>query len=84
MKKIVNFPEAGNIEDFEIEITRSKEFVEIAHDLGDLIKTLPLDQKQNDDLVYLMVKQVTEAEANAYREGVKMAAAFNEYMEENK
>lgn len=84
MKKVIDFQVVENMEDFEIAIPRSERFIGIAQDLGDLIKSLPLSNKQNDDLVHLAVKQVTEAETNAFKEGVKMASALNKYMKENK
>lgn len=82
MSKVVKFPEQ-NMDDYALEIPRSEEFIEIAEKLGAMIKSLPLDHKQNDDLVYLMVEQVTEAENNAFRFGIKIASKFNDYLGEN-
>lgn len=54
-----------------IEIERSQEFVRIAKELGDHIKRLNLSAEDNDQLIYLMVDQVQEAEATAFRQGFR-------------
>lgn len=55
-----------------IEIERSREFVQIAKELGDHIKRLNLPAEDNDSLVCLMVDQVREAEVTAFRQGFRL------------
>ena len=55
-----------------IEIERSQEFVRIAKELGDHIKRLNLLAEDNDKLVSLMIDQVQEAEATAFRQGFRL------------
>ena len=55
-----------------IEIEQSQEFAQIAKELGAHIKSLNLLAEDNDKLVYLMVEQVREAEATAFRQGFRL------------
>ncbi|MDO9492486.1 hypothetical protein [Acetobacterium sp.] len=79
MSNILNLP---GMDDFAIEIPRSAEFMVIAHEVGDFIQSLSLDQKKNDELIRLIVKQVNEAEKTSFREGIKMASELNKVMED--
>lgn len=81
MSNLVNLPE---MDDLAVEVPRSAEFMVIAHEVGDFIQSLSLEQKANDELIRLIVKQVNEAEKTSFREGIKMASALNEIMEDEK
>lgn len=81
MSNLVNLT---GMDDFAIEIPRSAEFMVIAHEVGDFIQSLSLDHKQHDELIRLIIKQVNEAEKTSFREGIKMASALNEIMEDEK
>jgi len=56
-----------------ITIERSPEFSIIAHEVGDHIKTLPLTNGQNNALVELLIRQITEAESTAFKQGFSIA-----------
>lgn len=79
MSNLVNLP---GIDNFAFEIPRSTEFISIAHEVGDFIQSLSLDQKTNDELIRLIIKQVNEAEKTSFREGIKMASELNKVMED--
>lgn len=81
MSNLVNLP---GMDDFAIEIPRSTEFMTIAHEVGDFIQSLSLDNKQHDELIRLIIKQINEAEKTSFREGIKMTSALNEIMEDEK
>ena len=68
--------------DQTIEIQRTEEFENVAHELGDFIKTLQLTQKQNDQLVDLMVKQVNIAEHGAFLQGAGFVFSLYELEDE--
>lgn len=55
---------------------RTEKFFQIAKQLSDFIKGLPLDQPTNDRLVKLMIEQVEEAERGAFIQGFKMGRDF--------
>lgn len=59
-----------------VEIERSEKFYQLATQVGDLIRSLPLDNKQNDDLIKLVIDQVTEAESTAFIRGFYLAVEF--------
>lgn len=58
---------------------RTEKFFQIARQLSDFIKGLPLDQPTNDHLVKMMIEQVEEAEFGAFIQGFKMGREFAEY-----
>ena len=58
---------------------RTEKFFQIAKQLSDFIKSLPLDQSTNDRLVKLMIEQVEEAEHGSFIQGFKMGREFAEY-----
>lgn len=66
-----------------IQIERSPDFIATAHEVGDHIKTLPLNGDQNEVLVELVIKQVTEAESTAFRQGFDMGVKLGRYLAEN-
>ena len=55
---------------------RTEKFFQIARELSDFIKGLPLDQPTNDRLVKMMIEQVEEAERGAFIQGFKMGRDF--------
>ncbi|MDY4508040.1 MAG: hypothetical protein SPD95_04890 [Candidatus Faecousia sp.] len=55
---------------------RTEKFFQIAKQLSDFIKSLPLDQSTNDRLVKLMIEQVEEAEHGSFIQGFKMGRDF--------
>ncbi|KNZ41379.1 hypothetical protein [Acetobacterium bakii] len=59
-----------------IKIEWSEKFIQLATQVGNLIRSLPLDNKQNDDLIKLVIDQVTKAEANAFIRGFHLAVEF--------
>ena len=63
--------------DFPIaQVERTERFFQIARQLSDYIKCLPLDQPTNDHLVQMMIEQVEEAEHGAFIQGFKMGMDF--------
>lgn len=62
---------------------RTEKFYQIARELSDFIKALPLDQPTNDHLVKLMIEQVEEAEHGAFIQGLKMGRDFAIWDSEN-
>lgn len=58
------------------QIERTEKFFQIARQLSDFIKGLPLDQPTNDRLVQMMIEQVEEAEHGAFIQGFKMGRDF--------
>lgn len=73
MGDIIEFP---NLDNIAIEIERTEEFIKIANELGDFIKSLPLSHEENDDLIRLMVKQVNVAKTSAFTQGFTMGYEF--------
>ena len=73
MGDIIEFP---NLDNIAIEIERTEEFIKIANELGDFIKSLPLSHEENDELIRLMVKQVNVAETSAFIQGFAMGYEF--------
>lgn len=73
MGDIIEFP---NLDNIAIEIERTEEFIKIANELGDFIKSLPLSHEENDELIRLMVKQVNVAEMCAFTQGFAMGYEF--------
>lgn len=65
-----------------IAIERSDEFIAIAQELGDFIQALPLNTKQNDTLIALIIKQLNEAERSAFAQGVKFAFSIEDALNE--
>ena len=55
---------------------RTEKFFQIARELSDFIKGLPLDQPTNDRLVKMMIEQVEEAERGAFIQGCKMGRDY--------
>ena len=55
---------------------RTEKFFQIARQLSDFIKGLPLDQPTNDRLVKMMIEQVEEAERGAFIQGCKMGRDY--------
>lgn len=66
--------------DAEITIQRSHQFKVNAVELGDFIRALPLSTQQNDSLIALITKQVTEAEGTAFRFGFDMGVKLAKRM----
>lgn len=69
MGKILYYTENKPEEDALI-VERTPEFYSIAQALSDMIDGLPLDKKQNDELVFKIIEQVQEAERGALIQGV--------------
>lgn len=77
MKKILEFQtREQKFEDFSLEVQRTPEFYSIAQNLSGMIKSLPLDKKQNDDLVFKIIEQLKEAERGAIIQGLTMGLAL--------
>ena len=76
--KIVDLPyiEMEVEEDVALVIPRSDRFHEIAHDLGEFIKALPLSNEQNNQLIDLVKKQVLESEETAAKFGFEVGSGF--------
>lgn len=55
---------------------RTEKFFQIAKQMSDFIKGLPLDQSTNDRLVKLMIEQVEEAEHGSFIQGFKMGRDY--------
>lgn len=58
---------------------RQDAFFEVAQELSNYIKELPLTNEQNDKLVRLMVKQAQEAEHSGYLFGVRTGAKMQKF-----
>ena len=55
---------------------RTENFFQIAKQLSNFIKGLPLDQPTNDRFVKMMIEQVEEAERGAFIQGFKMGRDY--------
>lgn len=71
--------EFTNIDEAAISIERTPDFFQVAQQLSDYIKTLPLDQHSNDRLVALMVEQVQQAEKGAFSQGFRMGKEYADW-----
>ncbi|EON73835.1 hypothetical protein [Lysinibacillus sphaericus] len=76
MGDIVNFPDLDNA---SIEIERAEAFKQAVNELSDFLKALPLNHEDNDRLVALMVRNISEAEKGAFLQGFSMGYEFSEY-----
>ncbi|MFJ7840337.1 hypothetical protein ACIQXG_12830 [Lysinibacillus sphaericus] len=76
MGHIVNFPE---LENACIQVERTEAFKQVANELSDFLKALPLNHEDNDRLVAFMVRNVREAEKGAFLHGFSMGYEFGEY-----
>lgn len=56
----------------EISAGRSDEFAKQTQVLSDVIKALPLEQPQNDDLIAEIIKHAIIAETDAFKYGLSM------------
>lgn len=61
-----------------LERERTAEFLEAAKVLGDYVNALDLDAGKHNELVRLMLDQVTEAEKGAFAQGFKLGMAYRE------
>lgn len=55
---------------------RTEEFKAYAKTLSDYIKELPLDHKQNDELVAMVIKHIRMGEIDAFKYGLKIGFDF--------
>ena len=62
-----------------IAIERTPDFFQMAQQLSEFVRSLPLDQPTNDRLVALMVDQVQQAEKGAFVHGYRMGMEFNNH-----
>lgn len=81
MDNVVEFP---NIGDIAIEIPRSEHFEEIAIELSEFIKRLPLSAEDNDGLIELIIKQINEAEHTAFTTGISLGIEIGQSEDLNK
>lgn len=79
----VFFDDSQDIENAAIRMERTADFFQVAQQLSDYIKGLPLDPPTNDRLVALMVDQVQQAERGAFLQGFRMGMAFAGYEPHN-
>lgn len=57
---------------------RTEDFENVANELGDFITQLPISNEQNNQLIYLILQQIAEAEVGAFRFGISiMGLALN-------
>lgn len=75
MGEVINFP---SLDDVAIKVNRTEEFFQIARELSDYIKKLPLTPDQHNKLVELMIKQVQAAEQGAFNKGFLMGYKFSQ------
>lgn len=61
-----------------LERERTPEFFEAARALSDYVAGLELDAGRNNELVRLMLDQVTEAEKGAFAQGFKLGVAYQQ------
>ncbi|WP_313150106.1 hypothetical protein [Lysinibacillus capsici] len=76
MGNVINFPD---LENASIKIEWTEAFKQVANELSDFLKALPLNHEDNDRLVALMVQNVREAEKGAFLQGISMDYEFSEY-----
>lgn len=72
MGEIINYPNVA------IEVNRTEEFHTIARELSDFIEKLPLYHEQNERLIKLIVKQVQQAEEDAFTQGFEIGSHFKQ------
>lgn len=85
MTKIIDFPDREiDIENLSITVQRTGEFYLLAQELSTYIAGLPLNRAQNDNLVYMIIDQVAEAERGALMQGFKMGAEVAQGLTQDK
>lgn len=70
-----------NLVNVALEIERTEEFVQTANELSNFLRSLPLNNEDNDKLISLMVKQVNTAEKGAFLHGFSMGYGLGDFQE---
>ena len=65
--------------DPEIPLQHTEGFYESAKQLSEFIKKLPLNQQDNDKLIYLILDQVNDGMYDAFVQGFRMGRAYSEW-----
>ena len=81
MAKIIDIskPREVNDEEVYIEIPKSKEFLEHSKKLSEFIKKLSLSTEKNDDLINLLIKNLSIAKKDAFNRGFEVGFNTAEY-----
>ena len=69
----------NDIENAQIEIPRTPEFVSTAKAVSDIINGLPLSREQNNLLIDALVTHVKTAEESGFRFGLKLGLDYGRY-----
>lgn len=69
----------NDIENAQIEIPRTPEFVSTAKAVSDIIGGLPLSREQNDRLIAALVAHVEAAEKSGFRFGLELGLDYGRY-----
>lgn len=76
MDNVFNYANIQDDLNGAITVERTPDFYQVARQLSDYIKALPLDQPTNDRLVSLIIDQVQQAEQGAFSQGFRMGTKF--------
>lgn len=68
-----------NVDDIQIEIPCTPEFVSTAKKVSDIINGLPLSREQNDRLIAALVAHVEAAEKSGFRFGLELGLDYGRY-----
>ena len=74
---MIEYEDIEDLQGAAIAVERTPDFFQVAQQLSDFIKELPLDQPTNDRLIALMVEQVHQAEEGAFSQGFRMGCEFS-------
>ena len=74
---MIEYENIEGIDGAAITVERTPDFFQVAQQLSDFIKDLPLDQPTNDRLIALMVEQVQKAEHGAFVQGFRMGCEYS-------
>lgn len=80
MDKIINIKDAITLDDVSIRAERTDKFYQIAMELSNFVRCLPISREENNMLVNLIISQVEEAERGVFTQGFRMGM---EYAKEN-
>ena len=81
MGKVIDFPLKDMVRVY-ITIKHTEDFLELAKDLRELVKGLPISNDDNEKLIKLMLEQIQQAEKDSFLQGFEMGLEFAKYQQE--
>lgn len=81
MGKVIDFPLIDMVRVY-IKIKHTEDFLELAKNLREFIKGLPISNEDNDKLIKLILVQIQQAEKDSFLQGFEMGLELADYQQE--